>query len=407
MIFSYKCTECGRTFEIKAGLMLCHHCSKNGSPDKPLRGVLEVVLEGKMTHQEFLENKDSIFNLLPCERKYYPSIPVGNTPLWQPKQLRKITAFPNLYLKDDTLNPTASLKDRASYLVSAFAKKHNISKIVVASTGNAASSMAGIGAAAGQDITIFIPKTAPVAKLVQSLQFGARLIPVDGNYDLAFDISLKYTNRTGFMSRNTGYNPMTTEGKKTVSLEIFRDLRQMPDYVFVPVGDGVIISGVYKGFRDLIQLGIAEKMPTIIGVQSDGSNAIFRSFKRNPESVSSDDFSDFETSSTIADSICVDIPRNGYQTLALLRKYKGKMICVSDDSILKAQNELAKNSGLFAEPAAAAAFAGFRQYQNEIPKDACIVLIITGNGLKDLNNALKGVTLPMRTITNDGEVDES
>ena len=271
--FGYVCSECGREYAITPELMVCPSCSREQRSDRPLRGVLEVGLVGT------LDGPWDVLDLLPVERRFFPAIPVGGTPLWAPQNLRDELGYPHLFIKDDTLNPTASLKDRASFLVAAFARKHGIRDIVVASTGNAASSMAGVGAAAGLQVTLFVPKTAPRAKLVQSLQYGARVVPVDGNYDRAFELSLEYSRARGYLSRNTAYNPLTIEGKKTAALEIYRQLGRAPDYVVVPVGDGVILAGVYKGFRDLRQLGLIDRVPVIYAAQAEGSSGITRAFQ--------------------------------------------------------------------------------------------------------------------------------
>ena len=391
MNFNYKCSECGREYGITTELMLCPECSKKQEPDRPLRGILEVAFDGHFHHQP------KISDLLPVEAEHFTNIPVGNTPLWKPMNLNRELGFPNLFLKDDTHNLTGSLKDRASYLVAAFARREGINSIALASTGNAASSMAGIGAAAGLDITIFLPETAPRAKMVQSLQYGARVIPVAGNYDNAFDLSLEYSRKYNILSRNTAYNPLTIEGKKTVALEIFHQLEKTPDIVFVPTGDGVILGGVYKGFRDLMQLGIIEKVPTIVAVQAEGSNAIASAFE-------SGNFVPFDAQ-TIADSISVGIPRNGYYALKLLKRHGGKCITVSDDAILAAQRELSSKAGLFAEPAAATSYAGFLKIKNELPKDTLIVLLITGNGLKDIDSAMAKIEFPSRSITSLAELE--
>jgi len=275
--------------------------------------------------------------------------------------------------------------------VAAFAKREGIREIAVASTGNAASSMAGIGAAAGMEITIFLPESAPKAKMVQSLQYGARVITVAGNYDKAFDLSLEYSRKYKILSRNTAYNPLTIEGKKTVSLEIYHQLEKSPDFVFVPTGDGVILGGVYKGFRDLQQLKIIDKIPTIIAVQAEKSNAIALAFE-------SGKFTPIDAK-TVADSISVGIPRNGYYALKQLKKYDGKCVTVSDEAILAAQKELSAKAGLFAEPAAAAAYAGFLKMKSDLSKDATVVLLITGNGLKDIDSAIKKIDFPGRAIS--------
>lgn len=360
-------------------------------PDKPLRGILEVILRGKT------DKKLSLTGFLPVDNKYFPNIPVGNTPLWKPAILDKELGFPNLFIKDDTRNLTGSLKDRASYLVAAFAKREGIREIVVASTGNAASSMAGVGAAAGLNITIFLPESAPRAKMVQSLQYGARVIMVAGNYDRAFDLSLEFSRKSkNVLSRNTAYNPLTIEGKKTVSLEIYQTLKRSPDFVFVPTGDGVILGGVYKGFRDLQKLGFIETIPTIIAVQAEGSDAICKAFQRG-------EFIELDAH-TVADSISVGIPRNGYYALKQLKQYNGKCLTVSDEEILIAQKELSSKAGLFTEPAAAASYAGFLNIRAEIPNDATVVLLATGNGLKDIDSAIKGIEFPKKAISSLGEL---
>ena len=390
MDFKYECSQCSAEYEIVPELMVCPECSAKQQPDEPVRGILEVKLTGS-AGPDF-----SVYDLLPVEEEFFPPIPVGNTPLWSPVNIRLKTGFPQLFIKDDGVNPTFSFKDRASYLVSAFARKHGVNEIVLASTGNAGSSMAGVGAAAGQDITIFLPENAPQAKIVQSLQYGANVYKVKGNYDLAYDFSLEYSKVKGGMNRNTAYNPMTIEGKKTVSLEIFQQMSCPPDYVFVSTGDGCIVAGVIKGFKDLFLLGLIDKVPVVYSVQAENSDALFRARQ-------SGSFENIPTS-TVADSICVDVPRNGYHALKLLADFKGEIIRVSDRSILEAQHYLASNSGIFSEPAGATAFAGFMAVKNDLDCNAKVVVISTGNGLKDVASALKGVSAPEYSIKSIQEI---
>jgi threonine synthase len=391
MDFRYLCSECGRRYPIEPRLMVCPDCSRGQASDRPLRGVLEVELSGEAPADW------TIASLLPVERRFFPPVPVGNTPLWGPERLRRELSFPGLHIKDDGLNPTGSLKDRASLLVSALATKFGIREIVLASTGNAGSSMAGVGAAAGQRVTLFLPRAAPQAKLIQALQYGARVFRVDGSYDDAYDLSLAYTQKFGGLSRNTAYNPMTLEGKKSASLEIFRQLGRVPDCVFVSVGDGCILGGVYKGFRDLQRLGLADRIPTIYAVQADGSAALARAFE-------SGDFRR-EAASSVADSISVAVPRNGYHALRQLQAYGGRVVRVSDESILAAQARLSRSAGLFTEPAGAAAFAGFLEVRSGLPADAVAVVLATGNGLKDIAAASRVVALPERVVSGLDEIE--
>ena len=389
MQYNYICSECGRRFDIDPRRTVCPDCSRRQLPDQPLAGVLEVEL--RMNAGQAVDPAQ----LLPVEKRYFPPIPVGNTPLWHPQALRREFDMPRLYIKDDGANPTSSLKDRASFLVSAFAARHGIGEIVVASTGNAGSSMAGVGAAAGQKVILFLPKTAPTAKLVQALQYGATVHRVDGPYDLAYDLSLAYAEKSGGMSRNTAFNPMTIEGKKTVALEMFAQLAEAPDVVFIGTGDGCIASGVYKGFRDLKQLGFIGAIPTIVAVQAETSDALHRAFHSGRF--------DSRPARTVADSICVDVPRNGAHLLTQLKKYGGRVITVSDDMILAAQVRLSRTAGLFTEPASAASFAGFAKIRSELPDEAIVVILATGNGLKDSESAARGIRVPNRVI---GSLDD-
>jgi len=381
--YSYQCSDCSKQIPAGEIIYLCPDCSAKQLPNQPPLGVLKVIYDYKaLSELSFRELEENNFlQLLPVnDQKNFPNLRVGKTPLYKIDSIDGQVNDFELYLKDDSQNPTFSFKDRASAVVSAFAKENGIDTIVAASTGNAGSSLAGICAAQGQKAVIFIPSTAPKAKLTQIMMYGATLIPVAGNYDKAFDLSIEATKRFGWYNRNTAYNPFTIEGKKTVSFELFSQLKEhIPDYIFVPVGDGVIISGVYKGFEDLLEIGIIKKMPVIIAVQAAGSCNLVENIGKE-EFVST-------PSDTIADSISVDIPRNFHMAAGYITKYHGQTFTVSDDDILRASSILAKNTGIFTEPAAAAAFAGFLDYKSRylIPKSSSNVVLLTGSGLKDLN----------------------
>jgi len=386
MKWFYRCHSCGATYDIAPGRYLCDFCSKRQQKDRPLEGVLEAEWEG---------DPDPHALPMPVEAQWFPPLPVGNTPLWAPLRLRREFNAPGLWIKDDTCNPSGSFKDRASFLVAAFASRHGAKKIVLASTGNAASSMAAVGAAAGLRIKVFLPAAAPAAKRIQVLQYGAELIPVEGTYDQAYERSLDYSHRTGALSRNTAYNPLTIEGKKTIAFEIVADLNQAgagaPGHVFVPVGDGAILAGVYRGFENLLRLGRIRNMPTIWACQAEGSSALARAFA-SPHS-GSEAFGDPVPSNTLADSISVDVPRNGLHALAKLKKYSGRTVVVADAEILFAQRTLSAASGLFAEPSSSAAFAGWLKARESVPAGESCILLITGSGLKDIPSAARGLGL--------------
>ncbi len=381
MRWAYRCPSCGAEYPIEPGRYLCEACGSHNAPGMPLEGVLECVFEGR---------PEPGSTPLPVEAEHFPPIPVGSTPLWAPVRLRERLGLPGLWLKDDTCEPSGSYKDRASLLVAAFARKHGLGEVALASTGNAASSMACVGAAAGLKVTVFVPRTAPAAKRVQVLQYGAELREIDGSYDLAFDACLAYTRETGVLSRNTAYNPLTIEGKKTASFETLRDLRRAtgdrkaaPDHVFVPTGDGVIVAGVVKGFEDLVAMGELDRVPTVWVAQAEGSSAIARALETGAW--------EFRPSDTLADSISVDAPRNGYFALAKLRARGGRGVRVSDGEILEAQRLGSSLAGLFAEPSSACALAGLVKARGAIGKDETVIVMLTGSGLKDVKNAARAV----------------
>jgi threonine synthase len=306
--------------------------------------------------------------------------------------LKKELGLPNLWIKDESRNPTASFKDRASAVVVARARQIGADVVVTASTGNAGAALAGMAAAVGQKAVIFAPRSAPPAKIAQLLIFGARVLLVDGTYDQAFDLTIQAAQEFGWYCRNTGYNPFTIEGKKTAALEIWEAMQRgfiecapqaKPLAVFVSVGDGNIISGLHKGFKDLQQLGWLEQMPRIFGIQAEGSAAIYNAYTASTEKITP------VSAHTLADSISVDLPRDGVRAVRAARQTGGNFLLVSDQEILKAIAALGR-VGIFAEPAGAAAYAGLVKalQQGVIGCDDPVLVINTGSGLKDTKAAM-------------------
>ena len=324
------------------------------------------------------------------ETKHYPAYPVGDTPFLPVAALGRELRFENLWVKNDGLNPSGSLKDRASFLVVAEANRLGEKCVVTASTGNAASALAAVCAAAGRQAIILVPETAPKAKLVQMLLYGARVIPIRGTYDDAFRLSLEYTARRGGLNRNTAYHPLTIEGKKTVGLEILQQNQfKTPDVILVPIGDGVIISGVFKAFYDAKAAGLINKLPRLVCVQAETSAAIHHY-------ITSGNYRNADRPQTIADSISVSIPSNAHMARAAVLESGGFSVTVTDAEILDGQKLLAAKTGVFAEPAAAATVAALKKLRNSrlLERKEQIVLLITGHGLKDVDAALKSVPLP-------------
>lgn len=388
--FKYQCTECLREFNREEITYLCSECGKKYKSGAPLRGVLQVIFDYDYVRKHFdIQSPDwELFSAV--EKKFYPEILVGNTPFYKSGRLGKKLGFNNIWIKNDGLNPSGSLKDRASFLVVAEAIRTGADTIVTASTGNAASALAAVCAAAGKKAVIFVPESAPKAKLVQIVAYGAQIIPVKGTYDDAFRLSLEYTKRKGGLNRNTAYHPLTIEGKKTVGFEIFQQNNfQVPDAIIVPVGDGVIISGVYKAFYDLQKAGLIKNLPKLICVQAEYSNAIHNFIQTGK-------YKNAVNPATVADSISVSIPSNAFMARNSVLNTNGFSITVTDEEILTAQFLLASATGIFAEPSAAATVAGLQKIKREqlLEMDEQIVLLITGHGLKDVETPISRITWP-------------
>jgi threonine synthase len=318
---------------------------------------------------------------------------VGYTPQYSLPLLKERLGIPRLWIKDESRNPTASFKDRASAIVVARAQQIGTDIVVTASTGNAGAALAGMAAAAGHRAIIFAPRSAPSAKIAQLLIYGAQVLLIDGSYDQAFDLSIEASKEFGWYCRNTGYNPFTAEGKKTAAYEVWEWWEKLPDMsndkplsIFVSVGDGNIISGIHKGFKDLIELGWMDSMPRLFGVQAEGSAAVANAFIKGAEIITP------VHAQTLADSISVDMPRDGVRALRAVRQTGGVYITVADGEILQAMAELGK-AGIFAEPAGATAYAGLRRalHLGLIDTDEPVLVINTGNGLKDVRAAMQAV----------------
>ena len=390
----FTCSICGTEYGPED---VTYTCPKDN-------GNLNVILDYDAIKKEFTSNnfiemaEASLWrylNLLPVSDPGGIGTPLhraGWTPVYTPERLAKKLGLQQLWVKDESPNPTASFKDRASAIVVARAAQIGAEVTVAASTGNAGAALAGMAAAIGAKAVIFAPKTAPPAKIAQLIVFGARVLLVDGNYDQAFDLSIEASENFGWYNRNTGYNPFTAEGKKTAAFEIWEQvIRQMPEdgkplTVFVSVGDGNIISGVHKGFKDLLALGWLHQMPRIIGVQSEGSAAIANTFHQGNEEIIP------VQANTLADSISVDLPRDGVRAVRAARETGGTYITVPDTDILSAIAELGR-VGIFAEPAASTAYAGLVKAveQGVVTADDPVLVLSTGSGLKDVKAAMQAV----------------
>ena len=387
-VLKLKCVKCGREYNEAEILYTCRDCG--------IDGILDVELDydsirKELTHEYLKNNKD--YSLW----RYLPAIPlektggiqplqVGWTPLYNIKSLSKETGLSSFFLKDDSRNPTASLKDRASAVGVAKAVELGRNVMCAASTGNAASSLSGFAAVAGIKTYIFVPETAPEAKVTQLLIYGSNVFLVKGTYDEAVELCFKAAEEFGWYNRSCAINPYLVEGKKTISYEICEQLGwKAPDIAVVAVGDGCTIGGVWKGFKECFELGLIDKFPKIVGVQAENSNPVTRAFNKKTYEF------EYRVPDTLADSISVGIPRNGIKALNALHESGGYMVDVSDEEILAAMKILAQKTGVFGEPAGVTSFAGIMKMKELglLKGDEKVVSIVSGSGLKDIKSAVK------------------
>ena len=388
-IKALRCVTCGREYDPSEIEYTCPDCG-------PRRGTLEVIYDYERIAKVF--NKETLTRdtertmwrylpLLPIEdRRFIQPLRVGYTPVYEFPKLAGEHGLKALYIKDDGQNPTASYKDRASSVVVIKAQEKGKRIVTAASTGNAASSLAGFSAATDLETMIFVPRTAPEAKVTQLLIYGAKVFLVNGSYDVAYDLAAEAAAEFGWYNRSAAVNPYLVEGKKTGALELAEQLAwDVPDVVFVGVGDGSVVSGICKGFHELRELGMIDRTPRVIGVQAEGSAPIAASYaKYDGTSVEIDDIE----AETVADSICVGKPRDIVKAVKYVHANGGEFITVSDEQIMAAIATMARRTGVFPEPAGAAPFAGMLKMAEQGTIDGKrAAVMVTGNGLKDIVTA--------------------
>ena len=392
------CVKCGAEFDAGSETYTCEKCG----------GVLEILFDYDYIKTQISREKLSARNEFSLWR-YQEFLPIeegsrlsplraGWSPLYKADALGAIIGLKNLYIKDDGVNPTSSLKDRASAIAAVRAFRAGRDTVACSSTGNAASSLAGAAASMGLKSVIFVPERAPLGKLTQLLIFGAVVISVKGDYAETFRLSAMAIEKYGWYNRNAAVNPYLIEGKKTVSFEIAEQLGFVsPDFAAVSVGDGCTIAGVWKGFKDLYAAGLIDRLPRLISAQASGCCPINRAAVENTAISWMDE-------NTIADSIAVGAPRNGDKALAAIRESNGITVNVTDDEILAVMRLLGKSAGVFGEPAGVAGTAGLVQAaaQGLIPRDALVVSIVTGNGLKDIASAQRAAGIGGAEAENSG-----
>jgi len=377
-----QCQLCHATYEY-GNILTCSACGSEGildvQYDYDRAGVhLKTQISDRpFDHWRYRE-------LLPISPDVHlPHLQIGGTPAYDVPRMARAVGVRKMFLKDDGRNPTNSFKDRASSVGVLKAQEFGFETIACASTGNAASSLAGLAAAVGLKSYIFVPERAPEPKLTQLLIFGATVLKVCGTYENAFDLCTQACNEFGWYNRNSGMNPFLVEGKKTAGLEIAEHFgKLMPDWVVVSVGDGCTIGGIGKGLQEMKRLGLVDRLPRLLGVQAEGAQPIVTAFRSAADLVPT-------ATQTIADSVAVGTPRNWRRAIHQIRISHGEMIAVSDEEILDAMRITARLGAVFGEPAGVVGVAGIRKAleQNIVKSNESVLVVITGNGLKDIQSA--------------------
>ncbi len=383
-VLHLRCLVCGAEYRPDE---IDYVCPKHGPSD----GVLDVVYD----YERISATRESVAAspepgmwryrpLLPVEPdSAVPPLLVGDTPLYDAPRVAAELGLARVWVKDEGRQPTASLKDRASAMAVVKADERGLDVITTASTGNAAAALSGICASTGRANVIFVPASAPPAKVAQLLAYGSRVFSVDGSYDDAFELCLQAAEAHGWYNRNTGMNPYMSEGKKTAAYEFAEQLGwTVPDAVFVGVGDGCIIGGLHKGFRDLLALGWIERVPRLYGVQAKGSRYLAEAWERGEDVLTKPP----APAETIADGIASGLPRDRLKAMAAVTETGGAFVTVDDGQILDAIPALARKTGVFGEPAAAAAYAGLLGAVEGrlVGADDRVAVLNTGNGLKNV-----------------------
>lgn len=389
-VIHLSCLVCGKTYRPDK---VDYVCPKHGDD-----GVLDVVYDyeriAATLAREAIVGDDmwALRPLLPVgEEATLPPLRIGGTPLYRSPRLARRAGVAEVWIKDEGVQPTGSLKDRASAMAIVQADERSAAVITTASTGNAAAALAGVAAAVGRPTVIFVPAAAPEAKVAQLLAFGATVLLVDGSYDDAVEICLRSAEKFDWYNRTSGFNPYMSEGKKTVAHEIARQLDwHLPDAVFVSVGDGCIVGSLWKGFQDLLELGWIGGIPRIIGVQAAGSDFLAEAWEKGEDVLTKPPIHP----ETVADSIAAGLPRDRIKAMRAIVQSDGAFVTVTDEEILAAIPMVASHAGVFGEPAAAASWAGVEvaRATGVISEGDRVVSISTGTGLKDIPAAMRAVS---------------
>ena len=408
---SLKCIDCGREYPPDDLLSACKECGQRGLGFGLLDPVYDYSQISKKVNKGILEDrKPSVWKY----REFLPisheskivSLTEGGTPLMKCEPLAEQLGTSSLYVKNETVNPTFSFKDRAFTVIITRACEKGANIVAAVSDGNAGSSAAAYSAKAGITCYIFTPAFAVSSKIVQMSMYGARVFSVKGSLIEAGMLVLEACNKYGWFNITTAkvLNPYQTEGHKTLAYEICEQLGwQAPDWVITPVASGDSLGAIWKGFKEFHALGFIRSLPRMVGVQGEGAAPLVKAFEEEKEFYEVEPFEP----ETIADALCIGMVLGSWP-LNTLKESNGYAAAVPDAEILEAQSLLATREGIFCEPSSATTIAGLRRLLSKgvISKNETVVCVTTGSGLKVLEVASQVCTKPVQLEPNISELEK-
>ncbi|NWJ56303.1 threonine synthase [Marine Group I thaumarchaeote] len=385
---SLQCRECKKEYE-STFKYICDECF----------GPLDVKYDFPTVTKDTFSNREHTywryFELLPIEDKSnIVSIGAGMTPLSKAEKLGEKLGLKNLYIKNDSVNPTFSFKDRPAGVAVSKAKEFGLSAVGCASTGNLASATAAHAAKGGFACHVFAPSDIEMAKIAQALSYGANYIAIDGTYDDANRIAAQIGDSKGIGIVNINMRSYYVEGSKTLAFEVAEQLDwQVPDQLIVPVGSGAMLNAICKGFEELQQVSLLNDVSNMhmIAAQPHGCAPIVDAFKKN-----STDIIPVEAPNTVAKSLAIGDPGDGRYVLKRIAQYNGAAEECNDKEILDAILLLAKTEGIFTEPAGGVSISVLQKMveQGKIDKNDKVVCYVTGNGLKATESIMSVLQKP-------------
>ncbi len=373
--WTQRCVGCGAIYHDDVRSYVCSKCSN----------LLELVKDSPVSRTGvYGESREPgiwrFRKALPLEPDVKAvSLSEGRTPLVLVSRIGAKLGLKNLHVKNEGQNPSGSFKDRGMTVAVTRAVQGGSKLLVCASTGNTAASMAAYAARAGVTAMVTVPAGKVASgKLAQVYAYGAKIIRVEGDFDAALAITLKVAAEIKELAVMNSVNPYRIEGQKTNAYEIYEQLGyRVPDYVVLPVGNAGNISAIWKGFKELKEWGISNSLPRMVGVQAAGAQPLVEAFEHSRDSVIA------VHPKTIASAINIGNPASWKKALAALRESKGIALAVTDEETIAARMDLASSEGIFVEPASAVPLAALRKLMGKIERDATVVCVCTGNGLKD------------------------